>query len=638
VYHAHEELPLPEHFAPPCLSLDLEVGVRDQRIHRFAALRGDGESLSFAGGDLFTALTRLDTFADGTQFLLGHNILAFDLPHLQAARPDLRLLQLPVVDTLRLNPLAFPRHPYHHLVKHYKDGGLTREKLSDPLLDAGLALTLFGEQQAALKALRATAPDLLTAWHWLTARDDSRLGFHSLFCALRKVQAPPTRQEGRAAVQGLLEGHTCMTQAQEITLEALQHGWSLAYALAWLSVAGGNSVLPPWVLFQYPDTVALVRRLRDTACSDPACAWCRERHDAGKELTRFFGFPGFRPEPAGVDGRPLQQIITEAALRGAHVLGILPTGTGKSLCYQIPALSRYEKTGALTVVISPLVALMSDQVTGLEARGITTCAAVNGLLSMPERKAALDRVRLGDTAILIISPEQLRSKGVRRALRQRTLGAWVLDEAHCLSKWGHDFRPDYRYVGRVIKQEAGDGPLPPVLCLTATAKPDVVTEIREYFRDLAGIEISVFDGGASRTNLDFAVLQVLPAEKATAVAQLIETELLPAEPGGTIVYCSSRKRTEELAGYLREKDQTAEYFHAGLTPECKKDTQGRFLRGDIRVIVATNAFGMGIDKSDVRLVLHADMPGSLENYLQEAGRAGRDGEPARCVLLFAVYL
>ncbi len=383
--------------------------------------------------------------------------------------------------------------------------------------------------------------------------------------------------------------------------------------------------MPPWVRHQFPGAGLLVKKLRDTCCSDPACEWCREHHDPRKELARWFPtLAGFRSEPKAADGRSLQECIVESAMRGEHALGILPTGTGKSICYQIPALSRYEKTGALTVVISPLVALMADQVAGLESRGITCCAAVNGLLSMPERADVLDRIRLGDVAILIIAPEQLRSRSLRKVLAQREIGAWVMDEAHCLSKWGHDFRPDYRYVARFIKESAGKNPVPPVLCLTATAKPDVVSDIQGYFRERLGIEMQLFDGGSKRENLDFLVVETSPAEKFAHVHQILETDLPPQVPGGAIIYCATRSQTEQMAAFLIDKGIAAAYFHSKIPPETKKDVQTRFIRGDLRVIAATNAFGMGIDKPDVRLVIHADIPGSLENYLQEAGRAGRD--------------
>jgi len=623
-------------FAPRCISVDLEVGVSDSRIHQFAAVRGDtDQAYTFLKGNLAKALVELDTFSEGATFLLGHNLVAFDLPHLAAAKPDLRLLKLPAVDTLRLNPLAFPRNPYHHLVKHYQDGQLKRGRLNDPELDARLTLEVFRDQHGALLNLKETTPDLLLAWHWLTTVDDSTSGLNAFFTKLRR-KLRPTDVDAVAAIERYLADQACITATQEIMVDAESQGWPLAYALAWLSVSGGNSVMPPWVRHQFPEAGTLVRRLRDTACTDPACAWCRERHDARKELTRWFGpkFTDFRPEPVGDDGRPLQQSIVEAAMAGKHVLGILPTGTGKSLCYQIPALSRFEKTGALTVVISPLVALMADQVAGLEDKGITSCVSINGMLSMPERADALDRVRLGDIGILIISPEQLRSRALRKVLDQREIGAWVLDEAHCLSKWGHDFRPDYRYVGRFIKKKAEREPAPPILCLTATAKPDVVTDIVGYFRKQLGIELQVFNGGSERTNLGFAVVPTTAAEKLAHIHQILLANLPPDMMGGAIVYCSSRKRTEEIAEFLKAKGIAAGFFHAGLKPETKKSTQVNFIQGHLRVIVATNAFGMGIDKSDVRLVIHADIPGSLENYLQEAGRAGRDRDPAHCVLLY----
>ena len=196
-------------------------------------------------------------------------------------------------------------------------------------------------------------------------------------------------------------------------------------------------------------------------------------------------------------------------------------------------------------------------------------------------------------------------------------------------------RPDYRYVGRFIREKAGDDPAPPVLCLTATAKPDVKDELIDYFKEELGIELRVFDGGARRTNLDFVVVPTRGSAKFDDIYQILQEDLPEHVPGGAIVYCATRRHSAEVAQFLQEKGVTADYFHAGLPPETRKNVQQSFIRGDLRAIVATNAFGMGIDKPDVRLVIHADIPGSLENYLQEAGRAGRDQQAARCVLLYA---
>lgn len=622
--------------APRCVSIDLEVGIKDEKIHAFAGVHGDtGAAYAFRRGDLLASLGELDEFSLPAAFVLGHNFIGFDRAHLSAAAPGLRLLQLPVVDTLCLNPLAFPRNPYHHLVKHYQDGKLQRGQLNDPELDARLTLDVFGDQLQALQDMALSAPDLLAAWHWLTTTDTTVSGLNSFFTTIRRQPRP---NDGAAfeAIARYLDGQGCAVQARACIADARAFAWPLAYAMAWISVAGGNSVMPPWVRRQYPQAGQIVRRLRDTRCGDPSCAWCAERHDACKELKRWVGLDAFRPQPEDEHGHSLQQAIVEAAMAGRHVLGILPTGTGKSLCYQIPALSRYDKTGALTVVISPLVALMADQVAGLEARGIHASAAINGLLSLPERAEILDRIRLGDVGILIVAPEQLRSKAVRKVLAQREIGMWVLDEAHCISKWGQDFRPDYRYVGRFIRESAGDDELPPIMCLTATAKPEVVQDMLSHFRDRVGVELQVLNGGAKRDNLDFDFVPTTPAEKFSRVYQLLRQELPDGAQGGAIVYCASRKQTEQIAEYLEQKGVAAGFFHAGLASETKKLTQQRFIGGQLQVIAATNAFGMGIDKPDVRLVIHADMPGSLENYLQEAGRAGRDRQHARCVLLYSL--
>lgn len=622
------------------VSIDLEVGRDSRHIHQLAGVRSNGGgTLTLPPGTLPGALDALDRLADGAAFVLGHNLIAFDLPQLRAAQPNLRLLDKPAIDTLRLNPLAFPKNPYHHLVKHYQDGALLGNRRSNPLLDAELALQVFDDQYASMKTMQVTTPDLLVAWHWLTTQDHGSGGLDHFFTEVRGVGRPNASQV-EAAFTRLLDNKACSQASAKIIAEAGQSPWPLAYALAWLSVAGGNSVVPPWVRHNFPETGRLIRVLRDTPCTDPSCIWCRREHDALEQLKQWYGKDyEFRPEPADkASGLPLQRIIVEAAMRGEHALGILPTGTGKSLCYQVPALSRFVRTGALSIVISPLVALMEDQIKGLRERGIEACAAINGLLSMPERADVLDRVRLGDIGILLIAPEQLRNQSVRKVLAQREIGAWIFDEAHCLSKWGQDFRPDYRYVARFIHESAEASPggeLPLIQCLTATAKPEVKKDIVGHFREKLGVELHVFDGGSGRDNLEFDVIETTSTGKFTQVARLIEQELPAGKSGGAIAYCATRKQTEELAAFLIEKGLSAAPYHSKLKPENKKETQKAFIAGALRVIAATNAFGMGIDKPDVRLVVHADIPGSLENYLQEAGRAGRDRKQARCVLLYA---
>ena len=331
-------------------------------------------------------MSRLDELSEGRAFILGHNLIHFDLPRLRAVAPQLRLHKMPAVDTLMLNPLAFPQNPYHYPVKHYQDGQLRRGRINDPELDARLTPEVFENQQGAL---RDKDVDLLTAWHWLTTVNGEE-GFDIIFSAIRQARRPSDRDARNAILAGL-EGIVCGRGAQEVLDNARRYGWSLAYVLAWLSVAGGNSVMPPWVRHQFPETGRLVRRLRDTPCQDPGCAWCRERHDSQSELNRWLGFDEYRPEPTDDDGRSLQQSVVEGMMKGNSTLAILPTGTGKSVCYQVPALSRYDKTGALTVVISPLVALMADQVLGLERKGVFSAVTINGLLSMPERGEALDK-------------------------------------------------------------------------------------------------------------------------------------------------------------------------------------------------------------------------------------------------------
>lgn len=631
-------MPSPFHpFLQRCISLDLEVNPASAKVFALAAVHPDSRpAIVVRRPPIEDALDRLEQALKGVEHVLGHNILRHDLPHLVALRPHLAECFAAPIDTLWLNPLAFPRNPYHHLVKHYQDGRLHSGHVSDPEQDARLVFDVLENQLTALRQQNLEQPDAVTAYHYLATRMESADGFDAVFREVR--QAPrPYNSEARAAISRLLAGRVCLNGLADVceNLANSTMGWPTAYALSWILVAGGDSVMPPWVRMQFPEAAQIVKHLRDTACDRPDCAWCREQSDPNKALSRWFGFNAFRPQPADENGRPLQERIVDEAMRSQSILGILPTGTGKSVCYQIPALSKFDRIGALTVVISPLVALMSDQVQGMARVGISSAVTVNGMLSMPERQDALDKVRMGDAAMLLISPEQLRSNSVRSVLKQREIGLWVLDEAHCVSKWGHDFRPDYRYIARFIKESAGDQPPTPVLCLTATAKPEVVRDIREHFQTRLGLELLLLDGGAVRTNLSFEVRQTNRGTKLADILEVIETRLPQEGVSGAIVYCATRGATERVAAFLKAQGLSAEHFHAGLPPDEKRNVQERFRTGELRIIAATNAFGMGIDKPDIRLVIHGDIPGSLENYLQEAGRAGRDRAHADCVLLFA---
>jgi ATP-dependent DNA helicase RecQ len=655
------------------LLLDLETGT-DGAIHKIGALRGGLEFRRQGRFDLTRALRELEQFAGDAELIVGHNLLGHDLPTLRALAPALRaaggLLGRRVVDTLYLSPLAFPENPYHRLVKDYK---LVRDSVADPVQDCRSAERILREQFDELERRAALGErDLLGVYQFCfrgaTLLDDNRTGGDGIASVFRLLSGGlPTVAEVRDRLLARWGGRACTQAAPRLILQHLEQPALrpvVAYAAAWLQVAGGNSVLPPWVRHRFPATTTLLKALREVPCGDLACAWCRDSHDPVRQLQRWFGFDGFRPEPQAADGGSLQQAVVSEGIANRPLLAILPTGGGKSLCFQLPALVRHVRRGTLTVVISPLQALMKDQVDNLVKKtGTTSAAAIYGLLTPPERGDVMERVRLGDLAMLYISPEQLRNRSVGEVLASREIGCWVFDEAHCLSKWGHDFRPDYLYAGRFIRTlaERQQAEIPTVACFTATAKLDVTAEILTYFRDELGLGLTLFEGGVERDNLAFEVQTLGKHEKDARIHAILTEHLGPpgiqppdrahrqrddqgpapspnAEPtdsgGAAVVYAARRRRTEELAERLQREGWAAAAFHAGLDAPEKKRIQEAFVTGEIRVICATNAFGMGVDKDDVRVVIHADIPGSLENYIQEAGRAGRDRKPAHCVLLY----
>ncbi|MCD6367163.1 MAG: RecQ family ATP-dependent DNA helicase [Bacteroidales bacterium] len=325
-----------------------------------------------------------------------------------------------------------------------------------------------------------------------------------------------------------------------------------------------------------------------------------------KILTQYWGFTKFRP---------LQKEIITEAYEGRDVLGLLPTGGGKSIIFQVAALAR-EGT---CLVITPLIALMKDQVENLKKQGIKATAIYSGM-SYDEIKVAFDNCILGGYKFLYISPERLGTRLFHTYLEQMTISLLAVDEAHCISQWGYDFRPSYLKIADIREKLSGV----PVLAVTATATPEVVNDIQQKLNFPAE---NVFQKSFERENLIYIVRHLEDKQ-----GYLIKT--IGKVKGTGIVYARSRKRTREIAEFLKKQGVSADYYHAGLKAETRERKQMEWKSGKIRVIVATNAFGMGIDKADVRFVIHHDVPESLEAYFQEAGRGGRDGKKAYAVLLY----
>lgn len=334
----------------------------------------------------------------------------------------------------------------------------------------------------------------------------------------------------------------------------------------------------------------------------------REIPDTQQALKTFFGFEELRPGQAEV---------VQSIMAGQDAMGIMPTGGGKSLCYQLPALCRE----GLTVVVSPLIALMKDQVDALQARGIPA-AAVNSSLGAEEYRQVMQALRQGELKIIYVAPERFAQESFMSLLRGLQISLLAVDEAHCLSQWGHDFRPDYLRLGRV-REALG---YPQTVALTATATEHVREDI---LGTLQLREPAVVISGFARDNLDFGITH---CESRKAKFERILKVVSRWKKG--IIYCSTRKNVMLVFEELSSQHLNVVAYHAGMTDEEREFSQNAFVSGRADVVVATNAFGMGIDRSDVRFVVHFEIPGSVEAYYQEAGRAGRDGNPAVCELLF----
>lgn len=589
--------------------VDTEIEPKSGKILDIGSINGDGNSFHS------NSISDFIKFLNGTDFICGHNIINHDLLYIQKPVIDAKVSSANIIDTLFLSPLLFPAKPYHALGKDYK---LQLEESNSPLNDSIITKELFIEEVSTFNK----TDEKLKQIFYLLLNDKKE--FNAFF---RFIGYTSSNTQTEKLIREKFESTICSNA--DLSKIISENPIELAYCLSLIDCNNRYSITPPWVLKNFPKFERIMFLLRSKPCLT-GCKYCYLALDIHKGLKNYFGFDAYRTYA----GEPLQENAVQAAVDNKSLLAVFPTGGGKSITFQVPALMAGENVKGLTVVISPLQSLMKDQVDNLERIGITDAVTINGLLDPIERSKSIERIQDGRASILYISPESLRSKTTEKLLLGRKIIRFVIDEAHCFSSWGQDFRVDYLYIGDFIKSLQDIKNLEeqiPVSCFTATAKQKVIEDICEYFKEKLGIKFEIFPSKASRTNLHYKVFEKGDdEEKYNTVRDLIEEKDCP-----TIIYVSRTKRASDLAKRLSDDGFNARSFHGKMESQEKTENQNAFIAGDVQIMVATSAFGMGVDKKDVGMVIHYEISDSLENYVQEAGRAGRDENiTADCYVLF----
>ncbi len=593
--------------------VDTEIDPISQRILDIGSVKNDGGAFHKA------SVTEFISFLTGTKFACGHNILKHDIKYIGKALTNAGIDSSNIIDTLFLSPLLFPAKPYHSLLK---DDKLQSDDINNPMNDAIKAKDLFYDEIAAFRQIDEKLKQII----YLLLNDKPEFQAFFRFIGYAGEETDPEK-----LIRRKFENEIC-DQADLAKLIS-SHPVELAYCLSlidsFIRHPELRSVTPPWVLKNYPEVERIMFLLRNRPCVS-GCGYCNSALDIHKGLKRLFGFDSYKT----FGGEPLQEKAVKAALDIKSLLAVFPTGGGKSLAFQVPALMSGDNAQGLTVVISPLQSLMKDQVDNLEKAGITRAVTINGLLDPIERAKSFERVEDGSASLLYIAPESLRSRTIERLLLGRKIVRFVVDEAHCLSSWGQDFRVDYLYIGDFIKSIQEKKNLAegiPVSCFTATAKPQVIDDIRGYFRQKLSLDLELFASKVSRTNLNYKVFEKgNEEEKYQALRDLIEERNCPV-----IIYVSRTRKAYLLAERLTKDGFNAKPYHGRMEVKEKTANQEAFISGEVSIMVATSAFGMGVDKKDVGVVIHYEISDSLENYIQEAGRAGRDENMvADCFVLY----
>lgn len=593
--------------------IDTEIESGKGRILDIGAIKEDGNHFHKASLGEFTQ------FLKGSEYVCGHNIFNHDIKYIGSIINEVGISFLNVIDTLYFSPLLFPTKPYHALLK---DDKLQTEDTNNPLNDSIKARDLFNSEIAAFWQ----TDEMLKEIFYLLLNSTKEFGAFFRFVNYKNINSDVEKR-----IRLKFQNEIC--EQSDLNKIISDHPIELAYCLSLINSfiihKKAHSITPPWVLKNYPEVERIMLLLRSKPCIS-GCNYCNEALDIFKGLNKFFGFDSYR----NYGGEPLQEKAVRAAVNNKSVLAVFPTGGGKSITFQVPALMSAENTKGLTIVISPLQSLMKDQVDNLEKNGITEAVTINGLLDPIERAKSFERIEDGSASMLYISPESLRSKTIEKLILGRKVARFVIDEAHCFSSWGQDFRVDYLYIGdfiKLIQEKKNLEDSIPVSCFTATAKQKVIEDIQDYFKEKLALDLEVFTSNASRTNLHYKVFEKQNEdEKYLAVRDLIEEKNCP-----TIIYVSRTRKADKIAEQLVKDGFNAKAYHGKMDKKEKTDNQNAFLNGEAQIMVATSAFGMGVDKKDVGLVVHYEISDSLENYVQEAGRAGRDENiSADCFVLF----
>ncbi len=588
--------------------IDTETDAKGKRLLDIGAVDQDGSKFHS------NSTVELLDFISRNDYLCGHNIIKHDLPCIEKVTST-DLSGALIIDTLFLSPLLFPTKPYHALLK---DDKLQTDELNNPLNDAIKAKDLFYDEVSAFQDIDN---DLKQIYFILLKNKEEFWGFFNFVnysCPLIDI---------KTIIYERFKDKICLNSNLEKIIQ--ENPVELAYSLALINTNSRYSITPPWVIKNYPGVERVLYLLRGNPCLQ-GCLYCNKSLDSRAGLKKYFGFDSYR----SFEGKSLQEQAVNAAINNKSIVAVFPTGGGKSVTFQVPALMSGENVKGLTVVISPLQSLMKDQVDNLERSNITEAVTINGLLDPIERANSFERVENGAASMLYISPESLRSRSIERLLLGRNIVRFVIDEAHCFSAWGQDFRVDYLYIGDFIKslqEKKNMESSIPVSCFTATAKQNVIQDIKDYFQEKLSLQMETFNTNPSRTNLTYKVIPKNNDEdKYETLRSLIDGKNCPA-----IIYVSRKIRAYKIAERLSSDGYLAKPYHGGMDKKEKSENQDAFVRGDVDIMVATSAFGMGVDKKDVGMIIHYEISDSLENYIQEAGRAGRDENiEADCYVLF----